>query len=88
MAKGSIEKRGENKWRLTVDLGLNNDGSRNRPRKTITVEDKALLKTTKKLKDYLDDELAKFKQEVLSGSYIAPSKLTFKEFYENEWKPK
>ncbi|WJH28417.1 site-specific integrase [Paenibacillus sp. CC-CFT742] len=88
MAKGSIEKRGENKWRLTVDLGLNNDGSRNRPRKTITVEDKALLKTTKKLKDFLDDELAKFKQEVLSGSYIAPSKLTFKEFYENEWKPK
>lgn len=88
MAKGSIEKRGEATWRLTIDLGIHSDGSRNRPRKTINVEDKALLKTTKKLKDYLDDELAKFKQEVLSGSYIAPSKLTFKNFYENEWKPK
>lgn len=54
MEKLSIEKRGENKWRLTVDLWLKNDGSRNRPRKTITVEDKALLKTTKKLKDFLD----------------------------------
>lgn len=88
MAKGSIEKRGENKWRFTVDLGLNRDGSRNRPRKTITIEDKALLKTTKKLNDHLEDELAKFKQEVLSGNYIAPSKLTFKDFYENEWKVK
>lgn len=88
MAKGSIEKRGDDKWRLTVDLGLNGDGTRNRPRKTITVEDKALLKTTKKLREHLEDELAKFKQEVLSGAYIAPSKLTFKEFFENEWKPK
>lgn len=88
MAKGSIEKRSTNTWRLTVDLGLNADGSRNRPRKTITIEDEALLKTTKRLKDHLDDELAKFKQEVLSGNYIAPSKLTFKNFYENEWKPK
>ncbi|MCC3379959.1 hypothetical protein ACFQ5D_06405 [Paenibacillus farraposensis] len=46
------------------------------------------MKTTKKLRDYLDDELAKFKQEVLSGNYIPPSKFTFKDFYENEWAPK
>lgn len=66
----------------------NADGTRNRSHKTVTVDDKALLKTTKKLKKHLEDKLAKFKQEVLSGIYIAPSKLTFKEFYENEWKPK
>ncbi|MDQ0493005.1 hypothetical protein QOZ95_001161 [Paenibacillus brasilensis] len=43
---------------------------------------------TRKLKDYLDDQLAAFKSEVLSGNYIKPSKLTFKNFYENEWVPK
>ncbi|WP_138751885.1 tyrosine-type recombinase/integrase [Paenibacillus sinopodophylli] len=88
MAKGSIEKRGASKWRLTVDLGLNADGTRNRPRKTIEIEDEALLKTTKRLKDHLDDELAAFKLEVLSGNYIAPAKLTFIDFYEKEWIPK
>lgn len=88
MAKGSIEKRGENSWRLRVDLGYNPDGSRNRPSRTITVEDKALLKTTKKLREYLEDELAKYKQEVLSGEYIKPEKMTFKHFVENEWGPK
>ncbi|MDT2246014.1 hypothetical protein P7H16_01855 [Paenibacillus larvae] len=45
MAKGSIEKRGENTWRLTIDLGYSPDGSRNRLRRKVVVEDKALLKT-------------------------------------------
>jgi integrase len=88
MAKGSIEKRGENTWRLRVDLGYHADGTRNRPSKSITVEDQSLLKTTKRLREYLEDQLAEYKREVLSGNYIAPSKLTFKDFYEKEWKPK
>lgn len=88
MAKGSIEKRGENTWRLTVDLGFKGDGSRDRHRKTITVEDKALLKTTKKLKDYLDDQLHDFKREIESGEYIKPEKMLFEDFVEKEWKPK
>lgn len=50
MAKGSIEKRGERTWRLTIDLGTHADGTRNRQRKTITVEDDSLLKTTKRLR--------------------------------------
>jgi len=87
MAKGSIEKRGENTWRLTVDLGLNPDGSRNRPRKSITVEDKALLKTTKKLRDFLEDQLHIFKQEIEAGEYIKPGKMTFNAFVE-EWRSK
>ncbi|MBN2980158.1 tyrosine-type recombinase/integrase [Cohnella algarum] len=86
--KGSIEKRGEASWRLTVDVGTLPDGSRDRRRKTITVEDKALLKTTKKLKDYLDEQLADFKREIESGEYLKPQKMTFSEFVENEWKPK
>ncbi|MEV2909771.1 site-specific integrase [Paenibacillus larvae] len=88
MAKGSIEKRGENTWRLTIDLGYNPDGSRNRLRRKVVVEDKALLKTKKKLRGHLEDELAKFKQEVLSGEYIKPEKMTLKQFIENEWEPK
>jgi len=87
MAKGSIEKRGENSWRLRIDLGYNPDGTRNRVSKTITVEDKALLKTTKKLQEHLEDQLALFKQEVLSGEYIQPEKMAFAKFVE-EWKEK
>lgn len=88
MAKGSIEKRGENTWRLTVELGTLPDGTRDRERKTITVEDKALLRTTKKLKDYLEDQLSDFKREVLSGNYIRPEKITFQQFMDKHWKPK
>lgn len=88
MAKGSIEKRGENTWRLTVDLGLKGDGSRDRHRKTITVDDPSLLKTTKKLRDYLEDQLHNFKREIESGEYIKPSGMTFREFTLKEWLPK
>ncbi|RPK29954.1 tyrosine-type recombinase/integrase [Paenibacillus xylanexedens] len=87
MARGSIEKRGNNSWRLTVNVGLLPNGERDRKRKTIIVEDKALLKTTKKLNDYLDNELAKFKIEVESGEYIAPEKMDFKHFTD-EWTKK
>ncbi|MEK4381134.1 tyrosine-type recombinase/integrase [Aeribacillus sp. FSL K6-2848] len=86
--KGSIEKRGKNSWRLRIDLGYNPDGTRNRPSKTITVEDPALLRTKKKLRDYLEDQLAIFKREVLSSTYIKPEKTTFKEFVDKHWRPK
>jgi integrase len=79
MAKGSIEKRGENSWRLRIDLGYNPDGSRNRVSKTITIEDKALLKTTRKLQEYLEGQLAEFKREIEAGEYIKPQKMTFAE---------
>jgi integrase len=88
MAKGSIEQRGENSWRLRVDLGYRPDGTRNRPTRTITVEDKKILRSTRKLNEYLDDQLALFKQEVLSGNYFKPEKMTFGHFVEHEWGPK
>ncbi|EPY06661.1 integrase [Paenibacillus alvei TS-15] len=87
MAKGSIEQRGENSWRLTVDLGTLPNGKRNRPRKSITVDDKKILRSTRRLNEYLDDQLALFKQEVLSGEYIKPDKMIFSQ-YINLWKKK
>lgn len=87
MAKGSIEKRGPASWRLTVEVGSEADGTRYRRRKTITIEDKALLKTKKALQEYLDDELKKFKFEVEAGEYISPDKARFADFV-NEWRTK
>ncbi|MDK8193738.1 site-specific integrase [Paenibacillus sp. UMB7766-LJ446] len=79
------EKRGVNSWKLVVDVGEKADGSRDRRSRTIRVEDKALLKTKKKLETYLEEELLKFKMEVESGEYIAPEKMTFGAFVE-EWR--
>ncbi|WP_433581429.1 tyrosine-type recombinase/integrase [Paenibacillus amylolyticus] len=81
------EKRGDNSWRLVVEVGEKVDGTRDRRTKTIRVEDKALLKTKKKLDDYLNDELLKFKIEVEAGEYIAPEKMTFGDFV-IEWRSK
>ncbi|MCL6605514.1 MAG: site-specific integrase [Paenibacillus sp.] len=86
MASGSIEKRGPNSWRLIVEAG--DSGKRDRQYKTIRIEDKALLRTTKKLKEFLEDELHTFKKEVESEEYIKPQKMTLDHFFENEWKPK
>ncbi|WP_025847665.1 tyrosine-type recombinase/integrase [Paenibacillus ehimensis] len=83
-----IEKRGEKSWRLVVDVGEKADGTRDRRYKTIKVEDKALLRTTKRLNDYLEDQLSAFKQDVLSGKYIKPEKITFKKFVDEHWRPK
>ncbi|MEK3735661.1 site-specific integrase [Paenibacillus sp. FSL H7-0941] len=86
MASGSIEKRGKSSWRLVVEVG--DSGVRDKEYKTIKVDDPALLRTTKKLQDYLDDQLHQFKREVESGTYMKPQKLKLDEFYENEWKSK
>ncbi|GIP16690.1 hypothetical protein J40TS1_23320 [Paenibacillus montaniterrae] len=96
--RGSIEKRGVYKWRLRVDLGIQTDNKRNRPSVTIEIDDPSLMKMSEKctgykdasrgLRDYLDDQLSDFKRRVLSGEYIQVDKMTFKEFVENEWKPK
>ncbi|MFE1631244.1 tyrosine-type recombinase/integrase [Brevibacillus reuszeri] len=83
----SIEKRGTNSWRLVVEAGTDAKGKRIKRYKSIRVEDKALLRTTKKLDDYLNTELHKFKMEVEAGEYIAPEKMTFGAFVE-EWRTK
>lgn len=77
---GYIEKRGERSWRLNVDIGYDANGKRLIKRKTIRINDKALLRTTKKLADYLEMELAKFKMDVEAGTYVAPGKTKFSDF--------
>lgn len=84
----SIEKRGQKSWRLVVEVGTGQDGRRKKKTKTIKVEDEALLKTTKRLNDYLNDQLHEFKREVEAGEYIKPEKMTFKDFVEQQWRPK
>ncbi|MGG4449594.1 site-specific integrase [Brevibacillus porteri] len=77
----SIEKRGENSYRLIVETGYDSQGKRLKKSKTIRIEDKL---TPKKLKEYLELELAKFKIEVEAGEYISPEKMTVSNFI-NEW---
>lgn len=83
----NIQKRGENSWFFTVYTGRGPNGKYGRKTKTITVTDESLLKTTKKLQNYLDDEYSKFRQEVEAGEYITPRKMTFDAFIK-EWRSK
>jgi integrase len=83
----NIQKRGDNSWYFTVIAGKDSKGKYIRRTRTIKVEDPALLKTTKRLQDYINDEYSKFRQEVEAGEYIAPEKMTFAAFVE-EWKAK
>ncbi|RJS59194.1 site-specific integrase [Bacillus sp. PK3_68] len=83
----SIERRGKNSFRLLVELGYDGNGRRIRKKRTIKVEDESLLKKKKKLNDFLQGELYKFKAEVEAGEYISPEKMYFADFIE-EWKEK
>lgn len=83
----SIQKRGDNSFLLVVETGTDHKGKRKKRTKTVRIEDKALLKTTKKLRDFLEVELHKFKIEVEAGEYIAPEKMTLESFV-SEWEKK
>ncbi|NMM52034.1 site-specific integrase [Paenibacillus aquistagni] len=83
----NIQQRGPNSWFFTIYTGRGPDGKYGRKTKTLTITDQALLKTKKKLQDYIDDEYAKFRQEVQAGEYIAPEKMTFGDFIE-DWREK
>jgi len=83
----SIEKRSENSWRLIVEAGYDANGKRLKRYKPIKIDDPSLLKTTKRLREYLNDELLKFKMEVEAGEYIAPDKMSFQAFV-LEWENK
>src|SRR5690606_716111 len=83
----SIERRGKNSWRLVVEAGRGPDGKRKKCTKTIRVEDPALLRTTKKLQEYLEAEWYKFKAEVEAGAYRRPERMTLAQFVD-EWREK
>lgn len=78
----SVQKRGKNSWRLIVELGYDAHGIRIQEKKTIRVDDPYLLRAPKRLDEYLNDELVKFKMEVEAGTYIRPEKMTFEAFVE------
>lgn len=83
---GSYQRRGENSFLLVVETGYGANGRRKKRTKTIRV-DEPLLKTKRKLENYLNHELVKFEMEVQAGEYIAPEKRLFKEFV-NDWRVK
>lgn len=80
----NIQKRGDNSYFFTISLGKGADGKYNRATKTITVTEKM---SPKRLKEYLDHEYLKFKQEAKSNTYITPKKMTLISFVE-DWKEK
>lgn len=82
----SWQKRGKRSFLLVVEAGYRADGTRSKKTKTIKV-DEALLKTTKRLRDYLDEELVKFKIEVEAGIYLNTEKMSFSDFA-NKWENK
>lgn len=73
----SIRRRGENSYQFRVSLGL---GANNKYRYKTYKPPQGL--SGKKLKEHLEYKTYKFEQKVLSGNYIRPTKLTFKEFSE------
>jgi len=77
----NIDKRGENSYRFTVYKKKDAKGKYPRETKTYTVTEKL---SPKKLEEHLEHEYLKFKQEVLSGTYVKPEKMTFAKFVE-QW---
>ncbi|MEC0110467.1 site-specific integrase [Paenibacillus taichungensis] len=82
----SIQKRGKSSFLLVVEVGEDTRGKRDKHTKTVRVEE-SLLKTPKKLRDHLNEELMKFKIEVESGVYIRLDTMKFSSFVD-EWKVK
>jgi integrase len=73
----NIQKRGDNSWFLTVNIGRNSKGKYIRRTKTISC----------RTKREAESEYWKFRQEVEVGEYISPQKMTFGAFVE-EWHSK
>lgn len=73
----NIQKRGDNSWFLTVNIGRNSKGKYIRRTKTINC----------RTKREAESEYWKFRQEVEVGEYISPQKMTFGAFVE-EWHSK
>ncbi len=80
----NIRQRGTNTWEFTVSLGKGPNNKYIRKTKTIEVTEKM---TPKKLHEYLEFEYSKFKQELETGSYITPGKITFADFIDT-WREK
>lgn len=80
MILAHYQQRGKNSFLLVVDLGYDGQGKRDRRTKTIRIDDERLLRTTKRLDDYLKTELYAFQAEVESGEFVAPNKTNLSDF--------
>lgn len=80
----NIQKRGDGSYFFTVSLGRGADGKYKRETKTYRPERKM---TPKQLKEHIEHEYMKFKEEVRTGVYISPEKMTF-EAFTKEWRKK
>jgi integrase len=72
----SIEKRGDNSYRLTVSCGYNKEGKKIRKYKTI---DLSHIKPNKQL-DEANKQWILFKDEIEKGTYLDSGKITFEDF--------
>lgn len=72
----SIEKRGENSYRLTVSCGYNKQGKKIRKYRTI---DLSHIKPNKQLEE-AQKQFAIFEDEVKKGLYLDAGKITFEDF--------
>lgn len=87
--KGSLEKRGDNTWRLVASYGMKGD-KQIKKTKTVTVkvacEQKSCKGCTKTARCQARREaeklLAEFTLEIEKGLFIEPAKLTFSDFVE------
>ncbi len=70
---GSIEKRGENSYRLIVSGGIGVGGKRKKYTQTVQIEGKTEAEKQKKA----EKELARFITEIEKNTFVEPSKMTF-----------
>lgn len=77
----SFRKTGKNSYQFRASAGLKANGDYNYRYKTYHPPRHL---SGKKLKEHLEYEAYKFEEKILSGNYIAPTKLTFKGF-SKEW---
>lgn len=75
----TIRRKGKDSYQFRVSVGL---GADNKYRFRYKTYKPPVNLTGRKLKDHLSHKAYKFEQEVLSGNYIEPSKLTFEDFSE------
>ena len=73
----NISKRGENSYRFTVYYGMDAKGVYKRKTKTHKIE---IAKSPKQLKEHLDHEYLKFKQQVHDGEYVILENISFNAF--------
>lgn len=75
----SIEKRGENSYRLTVSCGYNKNDKKVTKKKTISVDPSL---TAKQLEKELQKQMVLFQEEVERGTHLDAGKISFEEFIE------